>query len=85
MIDKVNDCEYSFMIADLMVMLSGLDKYVVKIWVGSELAFKYSDEWDILFIQEGMKFKRDNRVSYIPYDIIVNIQVFIDEDVRDVI
>ncbi len=76
MISKMNDNEYSFIIADLMVTLDGLKDFVVKFWIcGRELPFIFDEESDFCFMQEGIRIEKDNRVNYIFYDSIDNVQV----------
>ena len=76
MIRKCDDCEYTVLIADLMVTLDKLDDFILKIWIGGkELAFIFDEEHDLIFLQEGIKAEKDNRVNYIFYDQIDNIMV----------
>lgn len=76
MIAKCDECEYSISIADLMVTLSQLDKFDLKIWItGSELPFEYSQQDDIKFLQESMKVVTDSAIEYIFYDIIRLVRI----------
>ena len=76
MIRKCDDCEYSVLIADLMVTLDRADQFILKIWTGGkELAFIFDDEHTLTFLQEGIKAEKGNRVNYIFYDTIDNIMV----------
>lgn len=83
MISKCEDCEYSILIADLMVTLDSADVFVLKIWMGGkELPFIFDDEHDICFLQEGIRAEKGTRVNYIFYDTIDNIQVLKNDNKR---
>ena len=85
-IHKQDDCEYTFLIADLMTTLSFADKFVCKIWTGGkELPFIFDDEHTMLFLQEGIRASKGNRINYVLYDTIDNVQIFIDENREDVL
>lgn len=76
MIAKCEDCEYTVSIADLMVTLSKLDKFELKIWItGTELPFEYSEKDDFKFLQESLKIVTDSAVEYIFYDIIQLVRI----------
>lgn len=76
MIAKCDDCEYSITIADLMVTLSQLDEFNLKIWItGSELAFEYSEKDDFKFLQESLKVVTATAIEYIFYDIIQLVRI----------
>lgn len=77
-VSKVDDNEYTFLIADLMITLDQSDEFVVKFWIcGRELPFTFTDRADFCFMQEGIRIEVDKRVNYIYYDSIDNIQVLI--------
>ena len=77
MISKCEDCDYTITIADLMVMLSELDEFILKIWIsGSEIPFKYSQDDDFKFLQESLKIVSDGFVDYIYYDTITMVRVY---------
>ena len=83
MIQKCEDCEYSILIADLMVTLDSADEFVMKVWIGGkEIPFIFDDEHTITFLQEGIKAEKKNRVNYIFYDSIDNVMVIKNEDKR---
>lgn len=76
MIYKAEDCEYTILIADLMVTLDSLDEFIIKLWIGSkDLPFKFDNTSDFHFLQEGIRVETDNRINYIFYDTIDSIQV----------
>ena len=76
MIAKCEDCEYTISIADLMITLSELDKFTLKIWItGTELALEYTDEDDFKFLQESLKVVTDSAIEYIYYDIITLVRI----------
>ena len=84
-IKKCEDCEYSVLIADLMVTLDSMDVFLLKIWTGGkELPFEFTEEHELVFLQEGIRTQRTTElfgesrtsVGYIFYDTIDNIQVF---------
>lgn len=78
MIYKAEDCEYTVLIADLMVTLDSLKKFTLKIWVGSkDLPFKFDETSDLQFLQEGIKVETEDRIIYIFYDTIDSIQVIL--------
>ena len=78
MISKTENCEYSFMIADLMVTLDSLEeqskKYNLYISQG-EYKFTWDNGWDLQFLQEGIKASRDGRVFYVLYDLMELIEI----------
>lgn len=78
MISKTENCEYSFMIADLMVTLDSLEeqskKYNLYISQG-EYKFTWDNSWDLQFLQEGIKASRDGRVFYVLYDLMELIEI----------
>ena len=43
MIYKAEDCEYTILIADLMVTLDSLDEFIIKLWIGSKDCKKESE------------------------------------------
>ena len=76
MIAKCEDCEYTVTIADLMVTLSKLEKFNLRLWVtGSELPLEYSEKDDFKFLQESLKVVTDSAIEYIYYDIITLVRV----------
>ena len=80
MIAKCDDCEYTVSIADLMVTLSKLDKFDLKIWInGSELPFEYSEKDDFKFLQESLKIVTSSAIEYIFYDIITLVRINYDK------
>ena len=80
MISKCEECEYSITIADLMVTLSQLDLFDLKIWItGTELPFEYSEKDDFKFLQESLKIVTDTAVEYIFYDIIQLVRINYDK------
>lgn len=90
MIEMMSDCEYITLIADLIKLLMGLDKFTLKIWVANrDIAFEFNSDDDFLFLNEGMRVYRElkykhiggvKKHNYIFYDNIVNIQVVQDEE-----
>lgn len=78
MISKTENCEYSFMIADLMVSLDLLEeqskKYILYINYG-ESVLVWSEEWDLQFLQEGIKATKGNWTFYALYDLMELIRV----------
>lgn len=76
MIAKCDDCEYTISIADLMVTLSQLDNFTLKIWIGNNpLAFEYSEKDDFKFLQESLKIVTSSAVEYIFYDTIELVRI----------
>lgn len=76
MIAKCEDCEYTVTIADLMVTLSKLEKFNLRLWVtGSELPLEYSEKDDFKFLQESLKVVTDSAIEYIYYDIITLVRI----------
>lgn len=87
MIKKCDDCEYSIVIADLMVTLDQMEKYTLKIWTtGKELAFEYTEEHTLTFLQEAIKTERISKYShtigYVLYDTIDSILIIDESDER---
>ena len=77
MISIEDDNEYSVLIADLIKTLGGTDKYILKIWLrGVELAFKYSNEWNYHFMQEGVRIMNHEQIDWIFYDEIAFVRVY---------
>lgn len=76
MISVDDDGEFTFTIFDLIKELSKLDMYELDIWTtGTELPFNFDESWDIHFISESIRFRRDNRIKYISLDTIVAFDV----------
>lgn len=76
MISKLEENEYTYLIADLMITLDQADEFVVKFWIsGNDLPFSFTDRADFCFMQEGVRIEVDGRVNYLFYDNIDNIQV----------
>ena len=80
MIEVCDDCEYTVLIADLIATLMTYDKdnkpFTLKIWVtGSELPFEfdYSSHFD--FLQEGLRVETNERIVYLFYDILSEVEV----------
>ena len=73
-IRKMNDNEYSFIVADLMVTLDSLDEYVLHIRVG-EYDFYFDESYDLVFMQEGIRASKDGRINYLLYELMELIQV----------
>ena len=79
MISLCDDCEYTILIADLIETLASMKKFVLRIWIGSnELPLMFNHEYDVKFLQEGIRIQKNNVVEYIFYDVITEVRV-IDE------
>lgn len=73
-IRKMNDNEYSFIVADLMVTLDSLKEYILHIRVG-EYDFNFDETYDLVFMQEGIRASKDGRINYLLYELMELIQV----------
>ena len=74
MISKVDNNEYSFMIADFMVTLDSLDTYGLHIRVG-EYDFNFDETYDLQFMQEGIRAEKDGRINYLLYELMELFQL----------
>lgn len=80
MIELCEDCDYTILIADLIATLMTMDKYgkpfTLKIWItGSELPFEFDSDSHFDFLQEGIKVEDNDKIEYLFYDIISQIEV----------
>lgn len=80
MIELCDDCEYTILIADLISTLMTYDKHDTKfqlnIWItGSELPFEFDCTNHFDFLQEGLRVETRDRIVYLFYDIISEIEV----------
>lgn len=76
MISVCDDCEYTTLIADVIVQLDKLDKFNVQVWVSNtELPFCFNESWDYHFLQEGIRISKYGNTFYIFYDLISLIEV----------
>lgn len=81
MISVCDDCEYTVIIADLIITLSDLEKkephlFTLKIWSsGRELPFEFENHCDFNFLQEGIRIEDGRAVMYIYYDTIEYVRV----------
>ena len=76
MISVCDDCEYSTLVADLILKLNEYDKFKLNIWVNNtELPFVFNQTWDFHFLQEGIRVSKHDVVIYILYDLISLIDV----------
>lgn len=76
---KKEGCDYSVMIADLMITLDSLKKFIVKFWIGTvEVPYEYEEDSDFEFLQEGIKITTDGKSTYLWYDTITTMEI-IDE------
>lgn len=75
MIEVKEGSEFTILIADLIETLSACDEFILKIWLSSELPVKVHDEFDFLFLQEGLRISYANRTMWIWYDEIKMIEV----------
>ena len=86
MISVDENGEFTFTIADLIKYLSGLEKFVLKIWTNnSELAFKCDESYDIHFLTESIRLSKGKKTTYIALDNVVALNVIEDEDIRMVL
>lgn len=77
MIDIADKGEFTYIIFDLIKELNELDKFSIKIWMNNpDLVFVFDSTWDILFIQEAIKFMKDDRLVYVPLDSIASMKVY---------
>lgn len=79
-IELCEDCEYTVLIADLIATLGTYDKhnkpFILKIWItGSELPFEFDCSNHFDFLQEGLRVETKERIVYLFYDIISEIEV----------
>ena len=78
--------EFTFTVLDLIKQLVHLDEFVLRIWTNnSELSFNIDDSYDIHFIQETIRYSKDNKVTYISLDSIVSIILLKDTTLEDVL
>lgn len=78
--------EFTFTVLDLIKQLVHLDEFVLRIWTNnSELSFNIDDSYDIHFIQETIRYSKDNKVTYIALDSIVSIILLKDTTLEDVL
>ena len=83
MISVDENGEFTFTIADLIKYLSGLDKFVLRIWTNSsELSFNVDESFDIHFISESIKLSKGKRVTYVALDSVVALNVIKDGDLE---
>jgi hypothetical protein len=83
MISVDENGEFTFTIADLIKYLSGLDKFVLRIWTNSsELSFNVDKSFDIHFISESIKLSKGKRVTYVALDSVVALNVIKDGDLE---
>lgn len=80
MIELCEDCEYTVLIADLIATLGTYDKhnkpFTLKIWVSSvELPFEFDSSSHFDFLQEGLRVETKERIIYLFYDIITEMEV----------
>lgn len=80
MIELCDDCEYTILIADLIATLGVMDKdnqsFILKIWLtGSELPFEFDSGNHFNFLQEGLRVEDEDKVTYLFYDVIHQIEV----------
>lgn len=74
MITIDNDGEFTYTIMDLIVKLSELDKFALKIWTNlSELAYEFDERWSVHFMQESIRFSMNGKHIYVAMDSIVSI------------
>lgn len=86
MISIDEDGEFTYTILDLIKQLVDLDKFVLRIWTNnSELSFNIDNNYDIHFIQETIRYSKDNKVTYISLDSIVSIILLKDTTLEDVL
>ena len=73
---EIGDGDYTYTISDLVQVLAKLDKFKLKIWVSNvELPFTFTEESDLMFLQESVRVKHDNHIEYVLYDYITHIRV----------
>jgi hypothetical protein len=83
MISVDENGEFTFTIADLIKYLSGLEKFVLRIWTNSsELSFNVDESFDIHFISESIKLSKGKRVTYVALDSVVALNVIKDGDLE---
>ena len=81
MISVCDDCEFTVLIADVIITLSELEKrephlFTLKIWCnGRDLPFNFENHCDFNFLQEGIRIEDGRAVMYIWYDTIEYIRV----------
>ena len=80
MIEVCDDCEYTVLIADLIATLMTKDKhdesFILKIWItGSELPFEFDSSNHFDFLQEGIRIETKERIVYLFYDILTQVEV----------
>ena len=86
MISIDEDGEFTYTILDLIKQLVDLDEFVLRIWTNnSELSFNIDNNYDIHFIQETIRYSKDNKVTYIALDSIVSIILLKDTTLEDVL
>lgn len=77
MISVCDECEYSTLIADLIVFLGNLKKFKMRIWVShSELPFTFNEMWEFHFLQEGMRASNSDKTLYLCYDLISLVELY---------
>lgn len=81
MIEVCDECEYTILIADLIATLMTYDKdnksFQIKIWYNTELPFEFDSYCYFVFLQEGIRVEYDSSITYVFYDLINCIEVFI--------
>lgn len=80
MIELCDECDYTILIADLIATLMTYDKdgkpFLLKIWInGTELPFEFECSDYFNFLQEGLRVETKERIIYLFYDIISQIEV----------
>ena len=86
MITVDNDGEFTYTIVDLIHQIKDLDKFVLRIWTNnSELSFNLDESYDIHFIQETIRYSKNNRTVYVALDNIVSIVLIKDANLKDVV
>ena len=76
MIGVENESEFTVTIADVIKTLDKLDDFIVRVWISSnELPIEFSNDDDVLFMQESVKIVTNQTVKYIFYDIITGLEI----------
>lgn len=76
MISVEDECEYTTLIADLILQLSEIHDFKISFWIGDNVPVTANSKDNTFhFLQEGIRISGINIVAYVWYDTITMIKV----------
>ena len=75
-ITVAEDNEFSIIIADFIETLANTEKFVLKIWINSEIPYEFDETCDFYFMQEGFRVLSMKRIDWFFYDNIVSMRLY---------